>query len=319
MTRNMFLGTDLKPILQAPNQACAVRRRSRPAGRRCRRTTSRRGRRRWPARSPPTSPTSSVCRRRWCSRPTRRLTGRPRTPRRLSTTSSQLLVDELAQRGLEYEAGLGVQRHRRGAAVGLAADAGRAAARPRRRARPPRRPRPATSSRCRTRSSGRYAAALTVPTVAGPLTQPRGWASVDVTMQRPLVPLRHDAPRGVLVADPQRPGDRARLDRRRIAVAGRARRRLQLRPGHRHRRLRRAGGGGFADAWTEPDGLTCCHAVDLHDPDPTLTKRVDLVLTEARSRRGRSRSSASARTTARTKACGPPTTPGWSRSSGSDS
>ena len=36
--------------------------------------------------------------------------------------------------------------------------------------------------------------------------------------------------------------------------------------------------GGFADAWTEPDGLTCCHAVDLHNPDPTLTKRVDLVL-----------------------------------------
>jgi hypothetical protein len=25
----------------------------------------------------------------------------------------------------------------------------------------------------------------------------------------------------------------------------------------------------------------CCHATDLHNPDPTLTKRVDLVLTRS--------------------------------------
>jgi hypothetical protein len=41
--------------------------------------------------------------------------------------------------------------------------------------------------------------------------------------------------------------------------------------------LRRA---GFVDAWTRGGGLTCCHAVELHDPNPTLTKRVDLVLTK---------------------------------------
>ena len=37
--------------------------------------------------------------------------------------------------------------------------------------------------------------------------------------------------------------------------------------------------GGFADGWPGADGLTCCHAVDLHNPNPTLTKRIDLVLT----------------------------------------
>jgi hypothetical protein len=37
--------------------------------------------------------------------------------------------------------------------------------------------------------------------------------------------------------------------------------------------------GGFVDAWSDGIGLTCCHAVDLHDPSPTLTKRIDLVLT----------------------------------------
>jgi endonuclease/exonuclease/phosphatase family metal-dependent hydrolase len=38
-------------------------------------------------------------------------------------------------------------------------------------------------------------------------------------------------------------------------------------------------GGGFSDAWNDGPGLTCCHAGDLHNPNPTLTKRIDLVLT----------------------------------------
>jgi len=36
--------------------------------------------------------------------------------------------------------------------------------------------------------------------------------------------------------------------------------------------------GGFADAWSGGP-LSCCHANDLHDPNPTLTKRIDLILT----------------------------------------
>ncbi len=38
-------------------------------------------------------------------------------------------------------------------------------------------------------------------------------------------------------------------------------------------------GGGLTDAWPDGDGLTCCHVNDLHNPSPTLTKRVDLVFT----------------------------------------
>ncbi len=48
--------------------------------------------------------------------------------------------------------------------------------------------------------------------------------------------------------------------------------RRRARSGSRH--------GGFVDVWTGSGGLTCCHAVDLHYPGSTLTKRMDLVLTK---------------------------------------
>jgi hypothetical protein len=59
--------------------------------------------------------------------------------------------------------------------------------------------------------------------------------------------------------------------------------------------------------------FSCCHAVDLHNPNPTLTKRIDLVLTRAGSRRCRRRSSARRPQTARPPASGLPTTPASSR------
>jgi endonuclease/exonuclease/phosphatase family metal-dependent hydrolase len=119
---------------------------------------------------------------------------------------------------------------------------------------------------------------LTLPTVLGPIAAPRGWASVDVKIRgksfrfvtthleafSPFVrnpqavellagPLATDLP--VVVVGDFNSGPGMDLGAYGILTAG-----------------------GLTDAWADGPA-TCCHAVDLHDPNPTLTKRIDLVLT----------------------------------------
>ena len=128
--------------------------------------------------------------------------------------------------------------------------------------------------------SGAYATRLTVATVAGPVTLPRGWASVDVKIRGTsfrfvtthleafAAPVRN-AQAGELVTGP------AATDMPVVLVGD-----MNSGPGTDGAAYGIIEGAGFADAWTGGDGLTCCHAVDLHDPSPTLTKRVDLVMTK---------------------------------------
>ena len=127
--------------------------------------------------------------------------------------------------------------------------------------------------------SGRYAAALTVQTVAGPVTLPRGWASVDVKIRgksfrfvtthlEAFSPLIRNPQAAELLAGP------ADTELPVVLVGD-----LNSGPGFDLGAYGILLGGGFSDAWNGGLGLTCCHAVDLHKPSPTLTKRIDLVLT----------------------------------------
>src|SRR5262245_14187934 len=128
--------------------------------------------------------------------------------------------------------------------------------------------------------SGRYAAALTVPTVAGPVTLPRGWASVDVKIRgksfrfvtthlEAFSPLIRNPQAAELLAGP------AATDLPVVLVGD-----INSGPGGDPGAYGLLRAGGFADAWVSATaGLTCCHAVDLQDPNPALTKRIDLVMT----------------------------------------
>jgi endonuclease/exonuclease/phosphatase family metal-dependent hydrolase len=127
--------------------------------------------------------------------------------------------------------------------------------------------------------SGAYPAALTVTTFAGPLTLPRGWASVDVKVRGTsfrlvtthldafAAPIRN-AQAGQLVNGPAAGG----LP---VVLVGD----LNSGPGGDSSAYGILSSAGFVDAWTGSGGLTCCHAVDLHNRSATLTKRIDLVLT----------------------------------------
>jgi len=126
--------------------------------------------------------------------------------------------------------------------------------------------------------SGAYPTALTVNTIAGPLTLPRGWASVDVKLRGRsfrFVTTHLDA-----FSAPVRNAQAAQL------LAGPAATDLPVvlvgdtnsGPGTDLTAYGILTGGGFDDAWISGP-LTCCFKNDLHNPDPTLTKRVDLVLT----------------------------------------
>jgi len=276
MTRNMFLGTDLKPILQAPNQAALMQ--AVAAG--------------WAQVQSNDIPARAQAMAREIASDKPDLVGLqeamvfqtdtpPDGPATHAETTVydfvQLLVDELAQSGLEYEA----------VSVFNGTDAELPAGFP-----------PTQDVRLRDRvvvlarrdghgrhelevsnpRSGRYAAALTVPTVAGPIAQPRGWASVDVTMQGSsfrFVTTHLDAfssqIRNAQATELASIGAASPLP---VVLVGD----FNSGPGTDTGAYDVLAAGGFADAWTEPDGLTCCHAVDLHDSDPTLTKRVDLVL-----------------------------------------
>lgn len=126
--------------------------------------------------------------------------------------------------------------------------------------------------------SGGYSAALMVNTFAGPLRAARGWASVDVRawntsfrfvtthLEAFAAPIRNAQARELAKA--------VTATKLPVVLVGD----LNSGPGGdgvAYGTLRKA---GFADAWTRQGGLTCCHAVDLKNPSPTLTKRVDLVL-----------------------------------------
>jgi endonuclease/exonuclease/phosphatase family metal-dependent hydrolase len=278
MTRNMFLGTDLKPILQAPNQAALFQ--AVAAG--------------WTQVQSNDIPARAEAMSREIASDKPDLIGLqeamvfqtdtpPDGPATHAETTVydfvQLLVDELAQRGLEYEA----------VSVFNGTDAELPSGFP-----------PTQDVRLRDRvvvlvrrdghgrhelevsnpRSGRYAAALTVPTVAGLVTQPRGWASVDVTVQGQS--LRFVTTHLDAFSSQIRTAQATEL----AAIGGASPLPVVLvgdfnsGPGTDTGAYNVLAASGFADAWTEPDGLTCCHTVDLHNPDPTLTKRVDLVLTK---------------------------------------
>lgn len=127
--------------------------------------------------------------------------------------------------------------------------------------------------------SGGYGAALTVPTVAGPITLPRGWASVDVKLRgrsfrfvtthlEAFTPVVRNAQASQFLAGP------AATDLPVVAVGD-----FNSGPGFDLGAYGILLGGGFSDAWAGGAGLTCCHAVDLRVPTGALTKRIDLVLT----------------------------------------
>jgi endonuclease/exonuclease/phosphatase family metal-dependent hydrolase len=126
--------------------------------------------------------------------------------------------------------------------------------------------------------SGAYATDITVPTVAGPITLRRGWASIDVS--------RHGREFRFVTTHLESFSGAVRNAQATQLLSGPAATDLPVvlvgdmnsgpggDPG--------AYGiltGALQDAWSAGAGLTCCHADDLHDPNPTLRERVDLVLT----------------------------------------
>jgi endonuclease/exonuclease/phosphatase family metal-dependent hydrolase len=126
--------------------------------------------------------------------------------------------------------------------------------------------------------SGRYAASLTITTPGGPLTLPRGWASVDVNIRgksfrfvtthlEAVTPLVRNPQAAELVSGP------TNTDLPVVLVGD-----MNSGPGGDLTAYGILTAGGFADAWSGGP-LTCCHKNDLHNPDPTLTKRIDLILT----------------------------------------
>jgi len=128
-------------------------------------------------------------------------------------------------------------------------------------------------------ASGTYSGPITVPTVAGPLTLARGWASVDVKIRGKS--FRFVTTHLESFSTPVRNSEAAQLlsgptatDLPVVLVGD-----MNSGPGGDLGAYDTLLDGGFSDAWPGGDGLTCCHANDLHDPNPTLRERVDLVLT----------------------------------------
>lgn len=128
--------------------------------------------------------------------------------------------------------------------------------------------------------SGTYTTNITVPTVAGPITLRRGWASVDVS--------RHGRSFRFVTTHLESFSGLVRNAQATQLLGGPAATALPVvlvgdmnsGPGGDPAAYGILAGGGFADAWSGAAGLTCCHANDLHDPNPTLRERVDLVLTK---------------------------------------
>ena len=127
--------------------------------------------------------------------------------------------------------------------------------------------------------SGSYATNITVPTVAGPIALRRGWASVDVARHGRAFRFvtTHLESFSGLVRNAQATqllGGPASTSAPVVLVGD-----MNSGPGGDPAAYGILTGGGFDDAWNGGAGLTCCHANDLHDPNPALRERVDLVLT----------------------------------------
>jgi hypothetical protein len=132
-------------------------------------------------------------------------------------------------------------------------------------------------------SSGLYATFLTIPTIAGPLSDRRGWISVDVTANRrafrlitthldSAVPAIRAAQAAELLSGP------ATTPLPVVLVGD-----LNSAPGESGpSAYATLIGAGFVDTWTQANrrdlGLTCCHAKSLLNPMPTFTTRIDHVL-----------------------------------------
>ena len=127
--------------------------------------------------------------------------------------------------------------------------------------------------------SAAYPTRLTVQTAAGPIKVPRGWVSVDVKIRgksfrlvtthlEAFSPLVRNPQAAELLAGP------AATNLPVVAVGD-----FNSGPGGDPTAYGILLNGGFSDAWPDGAGLTCCHATDLHNASPVLTKRIDLVLT----------------------------------------
>jgi endonuclease/exonuclease/phosphatase family metal-dependent hydrolase len=155
---------------------------------------------------------------------------------------------------------------------------------------------PANELSVQSTNSANFSNNLTFNTVAGPVTSTRGWVSANVTVHKHTFrfvdthleafsnfyrtaqsqellagPLNTSGPVvlvGDLNSDPNDPV---------FNESGS--------PFNNTNPYDQLTGAGFADAWVQANdgasGPTCCNAADLLNPSPTLTQRIDHVLTKA--------------------------------------
>lgn len=135
--------------------------------------------------------------------------------------------------------------------------------------------------------SGHYAVNAVYPTVAGPVEDLRGWVSVDVSMDRrpfrfvnshidPYVTAVRSAQAQELVDGPLSTNLKA------VAVGD-----FNSPPtgpeSGAYQILTSRSNGNMVDAWVaangDDPGLTCCQAADLENPTSTAYTRIDLILT----------------------------------------
>ena len=133
-------------------------------------------------------------------------------------------------------------------------------------------------------TSGIYATVLTLPTVAGPAVDKRGWTAVDATVNKrqfrfinthldSTVPAIRVAQANELAAGP------ANTPLPVVLVGD-----LNSAPGEAGPSAYAALlAAGFKDTWTQANpsspGLTCCNAQNLLNSSPSFTQRIDHVLT----------------------------------------
>jgi endonuclease/exonuclease/phosphatase family metal-dependent hydrolase len=147
---------------------------------------------------------------------------------------------------------------------------------------------PASSFSVTGGASAVFQTVLTVPNPVAPVTLLRGWTSVETTLRghstrvvnthlERFVGAIQEAQGAELLAGPlNTPGDVALVGDLNSAAGG-----VGAVPGESdtatHANMLAA---GFRDAWTgmRGPGFTCCHAADLRNPAPTLTERIDYVL-----------------------------------------
>jgi endonuclease/exonuclease/phosphatase family metal-dependent hydrolase len=127
--------------------------------------------------------------------------------------------------------------------------------------------------------SGRYDAGLVLPTVAGPISVPRGWVAAGVKIRgksfrvvathlEAFSPLAQVAQARELLTGP------AAVDGP-VVIAGDLNSRADGLGTPTYGLIRAA---GFDDAWTAGGGLTCCHPADLLGTSRVPDARIDLIL-----------------------------------------